>query len=203
MIQPPGTQTTDLFTNHHRFADLETWHAEADALRTTGRVQRIAARNDFPAFWAVLGHPEVLAVERQPALFTNEPLSVLATNTDVAAQQATGTRIRSLVQMDAPDHPKYRRLTAGWFRPSSLARLQHRLDELTDVALSRLEQADGACDFSRDVAVWYPLAVILAILGLPDDDYPRMLKLTQELFGASDEELGRGGSEGLIATIQE
>ena len=30
-----------------------------------------------------------------------------------------------------------------------------------------------------------------------------MLKLTQELFGASDEELGRGGAEGLIETIQD
>ncbi len=33
------------------------------------------------------------------------------------------------------------------------------------------------------MAVWYPLQVILAILGLPEGDYPRMLKLTQELFG--------------------
>jgi cytochrome P450 len=103
--------------------------------------------------------------------------------------------------MDPPDHPKYRRLTADWFKPSSLARLQPRLDELSAQALTRLEQAGGACDFSKDVAVWYPLAVILAILGLPEADYPRMLKLTQELFGASDDELGRGGNEGLIEVI--
>ena len=103
--------------------------------------------------------------------------------------------------MDAPDHPKYRRLTADWFKPASLARLQGRLDELSDQALGRMEAAGGPCDFSKDVAVWYPLAVILAILGLPEEDYQRMLTLTQELFGASDDELGRGGAEGLIEVI--
>jgi cytochrome P450 len=193
---------TDLFTNHLRFADLDDWHREADELRSEGVVPRIdRSADDFPPFWAVLGLEEVLAVERQPALFTNEPLAVLGRRSDIAAQEASGARIRSLVQMDAPDHPKYRRLTADWFKPSSLNRLQGRLDELSEEALARMEAADGSCDFSKDVAVWYPLAVILAILGLPEEDYPRMLKLTQELFGASDDDLGRGGTQGLIETI--
>jgi cytochrome P450 len=193
---------TDLFTNHLRFADLDDWHAEVDSLREAGVVHRIDQSADgFPPFWAVLGLDEVLTVERQPALFTNEPLAVLARTAEVEAQIASGAQIRSLVQMDAPDHPKYRRLTADWFRPGSLARLQPRLDELSAEALARLAAAGGSCDFSKDVAVWYPLAVILAILGLPEADYPRMLTLTQELFGASDDELGRGGAEGLIETI--
>lgn len=193
---------TDLFTNHHRFADLDAWHAEADDLRAEGLVHRIDRSDDgFPPFWAVLGLEEVLSVERQPALFTNEPYAVLARHAEIEAQMASGARIRSLVQMDPPDHPKYRRLTADWFKPASLGRLQGRLDELSRIALERMERAGGACDFSKDIAVWYPLAVILAILGLPEEDYPRMLTLTQELFGASDDELGRGGTEGLIEVI--
>jgi cytochrome P450 len=193
---------TDLFTNHLRFADLDAWHAEADALRAAGVVQLVDCSADgFRPFWAVLGLDEVLTVERQPALFTNEPMSVLSREADIAATVASGAQIRSLVQMDAPDHPKYRRLTADWFKPASTNRLQPRLDELSAQAIARLEAAGGSCDFSKDVAVWYPLAVILAILGLPEEDYPRMLKLTQELFGATDDELGRGGTEGLIETI--
>jgi cytochrome P450 len=193
---------TDLFTNPRRFADLDDWHREADEMRAEGVVHRVdRTAEDFPPFWAVLGLEEVLAVERQPALFTNEPLAVLGRRADIAAAEASGARIRSLVQMDAPDHPKYRKLTADWFKPSSLNRLQGRLEELADEAVDRMEAADGACDFSKDVAVWYPLAVILAILGLPEDDYPRMLQLTQELFGATDDELGRGGNEGLIEVI--
>jgi cytochrome P450 len=52
----------------------------------------------------------------------------------------------------------------------------------------------------------YPLQVILAILGLPESDYPRMLTLTQELFGAADPELARGERqtlEDLVAVIND
>jgi len=51
----------------------------------------------------------------------------------------------------------------------------------------------GRCDFARDVALLYPLRVIMQILGVPQSDEPLMLKLTQELFGARDPELSRGG----------
>lgn len=37
----------------------------------------------------------------------------------------------------------------------------------------------------------YPLHVILSLLGLPEADFPRMLQLTQELFGAADPEMAR------------
>ncbi|MCV4698340.1 hypothetical protein OFB92_35045, partial [Escherichia coli] len=37
-----------------------------------------------------------------------------------------------------------------------------------------------------------PLYVILSLLGLPEADFPRMLKLTQEIFGGDDEEYQRG-----------
>ena len=197
---------TDLFTNHLRYADLADWHREADELRAAGPVQWVDRSEDgFRPFWAVLGWEEVMQVERQPALFTNEPASVIGRTADVEAQMASGAQIRSLVQMDPPDHPRYRRLTADWFKPSSLARLEDRLEELTAEAMAKLEQAGGRIDFSKDVAVRYPLAVILAILGLPEEDYDRMLTLTQELFGATDDDLGRDtkGIEGLIETIMD
>ena len=55
-----------------------------------------------------------------------------------------------------------------------------------------MAELGGECDFVTDVAVHYPLYVILSILGLPEEDFPRMLKLTQELFGAVDPEMARG-----------
>src|SRR3546814_18968527 len=48
------------------------------------------------------------------------------------------------------------------------------------------------CDFARDVAAHYPLRVIMDILGVPAEDEPRMLMLTQQLFGSTDPELNRG-----------
>lgn len=195
---------TDLFTNHLRYADLAAWHHDADRLRSAGPIHRIE-QEGFDPFWAVIGHDAVMTVERQHELFTNEPVAVLGRTVDLERSRSSGAIIRSLVQMDAPDHPKYRKLTADWFKPGSLGRLQGRLDELSAQMIARMEAMDGQCDFSKDIAVWYPLQVILAILGLPEEDYGRMLKLTQELFGASDEELGRGNQslDDLIAVIMD
>ena len=46
------------------------------------------------------------------------------------------------------------------------------------------------------MAVHYPLYVIMALLGIPESDFPRMLKLTQELFGNADPDLAREGGGG-------
>ena len=43
----------------------------------------------------------------------------------------------------------------------------------------------------KDVAIWYPLRVIMSIFGVPEEDEPLMLKLTQELFGSTDPDVNR------------
>ena len=150
-------------------------------------------REGFQPFWAVVGHHEVLEVERQPDLFTNGPVPVLA---DTASIEAELLPIKTLIHMDAPEHTQYRKLTADWFKPASIKRLDGRLQELSDQALGTLRDrigpdGTGTCDFAIDIALPFPLQVILEILGLPEDDYPRMLQLTQQLFGGQDPDLQR------------
>lgn len=55
--------------------------------------------------------------------------------------------------------------------------------------VDKMAAAGNQCDFVQEVAVNYPLYVIMSLLGLPESDFPRMLTLTQELFGGDDEEL--------------
>src|SRR5205823_13410483 len=78
-----------------------------------------------------------------------------------------------------------------WFKPGNVKSMQARIDELAKQAVDRMAELDGTCDFVNDVALHYPLQVILSILGLPADDYRRMLQLTQELFGSEDPDIGR------------
>jgi cytochrome P450 len=94
--------------------------------------------------------------------------------------------VRSLVQMDAPDHPKYRALTQGWFMPGNLMKFEPRIREIARHTVEKMIAKGGACDFVADVALGYPLHVIMEILGVPEQDEPRMLRLTQELFGPHD-----------------
>ncbi len=181
---------TDLFTNPDRFGDLDSWRREALELHARGPIHRIEEEGYKP-FWAVIGHDEVKEIERRPAEFTNEPLAVLETEEALDIRAAMGVDIRTLIHMDEPDHGKYRKLTSDWFKPASVRRLNDRIDELSDQAVAKLEALGGEADFYRDVALAFPLQVIMSILGLPDGDYDRMYKLTQELFGAQDPDLKR------------
>jgi cytochrome P450 len=174
--------STDLFTNPDRFADMEGWRAEARDLHAKGPVHRIEV-DGFDPIWAVIGHDELKTIERRHQQFTNAPKSVLADRQERREHQQS---VRTLVELDEPDHAKYRNLTADWFKPASIKRMAARLEELSVQALERLEESGGAVDFYEDVARSYPLQVILAILGLPEDDYPLVFRLTQELFGGQD-----------------
>jgi cytochrome P450 len=60
--------------------------------------------------------------------------------------------------------------------------------------IDRMASFGGECDFSRDVALLYPLRIIMEILGVPEADEPLMLKLTQEMFGGDDQDLNRSGA---------
>jgi cytochrome P450 len=96
--------------------------------------------------------------------------------------------------MDAPDHPKYRALTQAWFMPQNLRSLETRNREIARASVDKMAATGGRCDFVREVALHFPLHVVMEILGVPEADEPRMLTLTQELFGAADPELSRAAS---------
>ena len=178
----------DIFTNNHRWGDLDDWNHACLDLHEKGGIHRVE-REGFKPFWAVIDHAALLDVERQPELFTNEPESVLLDTPTIEARQM---EIKTLIHMDNPQHGKYRRLTNDWFKPASVRRLNDRLTELSNEAMATLEASGGECDFAVDVAWPYPLQVILKILGLPAEDFDRMMTLTQQLFGQQDPDLQRG-----------
>lgn len=182
--------SVDLFSDRRRWADMEQWRRDAVSMHDEGPIHRIEPEH-FDPFWAVIGLDAIAEVERQPDLFHNAPEPVLVSRRAQAARKHT---LRTLVHMDAPDHGKYRKLGAAWFRPAKMNQLGGHLDQLSDQAVQRLRAARGACDFAQVVAMPYPLQVVLEILGLPETDFALMLRLTQEMFGQEDPDLRRTGS---------
>ena len=182
---------------------------------------RLAAEG-FRPFWAVTKHADIVEM-KQPDVFASEPRPILGPEVtrpelraeliaqiferlqdspkllEVLATAGEGGLIRSLVQMDAPDHPKYRELVQPWFKPSNIKRLEDRLDAIIHRILDDM-MGDGGereLDFVQDVAVWQPLKLITELLGVPEQDEWRILKLTNELFAGDDPEMKRVGEDPL------
>jgi cytochrome P450 len=192
-----------VFVDAAAYADEPRFHAACALLRREDPVHRVEAEG-FNPFYAITKHADVMEIERQHDKWFNAPRPLLGPKQADDQRAITGDLLRTLIHMDAPDHPVYRHLAADWFLPKSLARLDQRLAVLAKRYVDRMAELGGECDFVTDVAVHYPLYVIMSILGLPEEDFPRMLKLTQELFGAADPELARGTTpEEMIQTLQD
>ncbi|MBS0360941.1 MAG: cytochrome P450 [Proteobacteria bacterium] len=152
-------------------------------------------------FWVATRHADILEISRQNDLFHNGDRSptLVSQEADQKVREMMGGSphlLRTLIHMDAPDHPKYRLLTQAWFMPPSLKRLEDQIRAIAKATVAKVAakaDANGIvrCDFVQEVALHYPLHVIMSIMGVPESDEPRMLKLTQELFGAADPELAR------------
>lgn len=211
----------DILVNPEAYAD-ESVHRVYDRLRAEDPVHWTEPTG-FRPFWSLTRHAEILAVSKANDRFINRLRTYIAPIEAEAQTLATvgDTHLfRSLVDLDDPEHMKLRRLTHDWFLPSNLRRMEDRMREIAAAHVDHMAALGGACDFVNEVALWYPLRVIMHLLGVPAADEPMMLKMTQELFGAGDPDiiarsqritteaglLGKGGGEAqidLVALAQE
>jgi cytochrome P450 len=174
-----------------------------DALRSTAPVARVVAPGDeHEPFWLVSGFDEVMKVSKDNATFLNNPKSAVFTLRigDMLARSITGGSphlVDSLVAMDAPKHPKLRRLTQDWFMPKNLSKLDGEIRKIANESIDRMLAAGDEGDFIPLVAAPYPLHVVMQILGVPPEDEPKMLFLTQQMFGGQDEDLNMSGLKDL------
>lgn len=176
------------------YADEKRLHHALTHLRAHAPVSWVEVEGYRP-FWAITKHADVMAIERQNDLFTNHPrplLMVTELEEKLLADQEAGIGLRTLIHMDDPHHRDMRKIGVDWFRPKAMRALKTRCDELAKIYVDKMLERGPELDFVQEIAVNYPLYVILSLLGLPESDFPRMLKLTQEMFGGDDTELRRG-----------
>ena len=191
MSTPTMDDAAKVLADPLAYTDEPKLHAALAHLRANAPVSWVEVPNYRP-FWAITKHADVMDIERANALFTNWPRPVLTTQEGDELQAAAG--VRTLIHLDDPQHRVVRAIGAEWFRPKAMRALKVRVDELAKNYVDKMLAVGPECDFVQEVAVNYPLYVIMSLLGIPESDFQRMLKLTQELFGSDDNEFKRGSS---------
>jgi cytochrome P450 len=189
MSAPTMDEAARLLADPQAYTDEQRLHAALTHLRANAPVCRVEVPGYRP-FWAITKYADVMDIERNNALFTNWPRPVLATIEGDELQTASG--VRTLIHLDDPQHRVVRAIGSDWFRPKAMRALKIRVDELARIYVDKMMRVGPECDFVQEVAVNFPLYVIMSLLGIPEADFPRMLKLTQELFGSDDSEYKRG-----------
>ena len=174
-----------------------------DQIRAATPVLRIEPPSgEIEPFWLVTAYDDVMRISKDNAGFLNAPRPTVLTSKAgeqlaraVSAGQGeeSPNLVSSLVSLDAPIHPKLRRLTQDWFMPKNLSRIEADVRALARRTVDKLVAAGPEADFVPLVSAPYPLHVVMQILGVPEEDEPRMLFLTQQMFGGQDEDLNKSG----------
>jgi len=150
--------------------------------------------NAQPPFWAVTKHADVVTVSRQPKLFLNAPR--LAVFPEIPEMKPEDRPARHLLNMDPPDHARYRKLASARFTPRAVQSLRPSIEKIADDLLDRLV-ADGGtheCDFVETISARLPLEVLADLLGVPRSDWSLLFQWTNETIGASDPEYQHGST---------
>lgn len=174
--------------------DETTMHQLFRQLREQDPVS-LVEHPDFEPFWAITKYDDIKAISQNNAGFLNNPRTVLIQREfERALLEKFGTRngLETLIHMDNPKHKKLRNVTRDWFKPGPIDKLSEDIRTIARQYVDKMEGLGGECDFVKDIALLYPLRVIMSIIGVAPEEEGMMLKLTQELFGGQDPTQSRG-----------
>ncbi len=174
--------------------DESTMHALFSELRDNAPIAHFD-HPDYEPFWVLTRHADIKYISQNNDLFINNPRTVITIREFeqmLLSQFGTRNGLETLIHMDDPKHRKLRGVTREWFKPTPIAKLTPMVEEIAREFVDKMEAMGGECDFVKDIALLYPLRVIMKILGVAPEEEPRMLKLTQEMFGSQDPDQGRG-----------
>ncbi len=154
----------------------------------------------YDPHWVVTKYADLREITRQDDIFHGGDRSktLISQAGEALVKAYTGGQsniFRSLVQLDPPEHRKYRDVLAPTFMPDKIANLTQGVRATAKTYVDRMAGLGPTCDFASDIAFRYPLKVILDLIGVPEADHELMLQLTQWLFTYADPDLKRPGSD--------
>ncbi|ORX05063.1 cytochrome P450 [Mycolicibacillus trivialis] len=207
------TQVTDSVHVPDHIANqivLPEGHLDEDALfaayrwlRNNAPVAQVVVEGYDP-LWLISKHADIMEVEGQPDKFaaggTNH--CVLQTQAgDAFTKQLLGGHLQvmdALPYLDPPQHTEVKSIGIGWFRPANLKRWEAQIRKHAQETVRQLVAGgDREIDIVRDFALAYPLHVMMMLFGVPTEDEPRMMALTQDFFGTTDPDTQRDDVEPL------
>jgi cytochrome P450 len=149
-------------------------------------------------FWVITRQADLDFISKHPELFSSAERSCLlheSSEEDLALMRT------QMINMDPPQHLKYRRLVRNAFTPKKVDSYEPRFRDVARDILDRAVQG-GHCEFVEDIAAELPLIAICELMGVPIEKRKRLFELTNIMLGMDDPELTTTREEGTNAMIE-
>ena len=141
-------------------------------------------------FWCVTRYADVVDVNRDNPVMSTAPAGPMIFDQPHLAEPDAP---RMMIDMDPPQHTRYRRLVNRGFTPRQIAKLEESMVEITARTLDRLEGRTEA-DVVEDIAAELPIQVIANIMGVHEEDRPKLFELSNKIIGFDEPEYGAEGN---------
>ncbi|MFI9048747.1 cytochrome P450 [Streptomyces sp. NPDC053427] len=169
-------------------------------VREQGPVVRGRFLDDTPV-WFVTRFDDVREVLRDQR-FVNNPASSAGGADDGPVTRLMDTMglpeefrpylLGSILNVDAPDHTRLRRLVSRAFTARKITDLRPRVEQITDDLLARLPEhaENGVVDLIEHFAYPLPITVICELVGIPEADRPQWRQWGSDLVSLIPGRLG-------------
>ncbi|MDG5485710.1 cytochrome P450 [Mycolicibacterium gadium] len=138
-------------------------------------------------YWLVTKHADVKEVSKRSDIFGSSPDGAIPTWPQDMTRDAIDLQKAVLLNMDAPQHTRLRKIISRGFTPRAIGRLE---DELRARAkkIAETAAAEGSGDFVEQVSCELPLQAIAELLGVPQDDRDKLFRWSNEMTAGEDPE---------------
>lgn len=131
-------------------------------------------------FWSVTKYDDVLLVSRATEIYSSR-LGIRLEDMDPEETEAR----RTMMEMDAPEHTRLRRLVSRPFAPKTVNDYEEAIRTLAVEVLDSL-QGEREFNFVQRVARELPMRMLGRLLGLPNEDLEWLVQRGDALLGNSD-----------------
>jgi cholest-4-en-3-one 26-monooxygenase len=109
-----------------------------------------------------------------------------------------------MIDFDAPEHVRRRRLVSEGFTPKRVRAMEENLHSVCDAIIDQVCE-QGSCDFVRDIAAPLPIIVIGDMLGVAPADRDELLRWSDDMLkaqGSPDPSLMDGAATAFVEYTQ-
>lgn len=140
---------------------------------------------DDGGYWVISRHEDVGAISRNNELWsTNRQGAVMRLPEGVTADQLELTKAL-LINHDAPEHTRLRKLVSRLFTPRAIGQLEEKLaGAAKEIVRTAARKADG--NFVDDIAMNLPLLAIADLIGVPEGDRAKLFDWTNAIMNTDD-----------------
>jgi cholest-4-en-3-one 26-monooxygenase len=140
---------------------------------------------DDEGYWVISRHHDIKAISKDNDLWsTNAKGVVMRLPDDVTADQLEVTKAL-LINHDAPEHTRLRKLVSRLFTPRAVGVLEQKLAAAAHEIVRSAGEKDSG-NFVDDIAMKLPLQAIADLIGVPEADRERLYHWTNSIMNTDD-----------------